>query len=103
VIEKPTEGQTSSRWALPGRYVFSPEIFRYLESTKPGKNGEVQLTDAMTELAKHQGLLATEFEARRYDAGDKLGYLQANIELALDRPELKAGLTAYLKRLAQTL
>jgi UTP--glucose-1-phosphate uridylyltransferase len=103
IIEKPSPGQTLSRWALPGRYVFSAEIFNYLEHTKPGKNGEIQLTDAMTELAAGSGLLATTFQARRYDAGDKFGFLQANIELALERPELSDKLRPYLKALAKGL
>lgn len=100
VIEKPTKGQTQSRWALPGRYVFTAEIFQYLRETKPGKNGEIQLTDAMTQLARSPGLLASGFTARRYDAGDKLGFLQANIELALEHPELGSSLREYLKDLA---
>lgn len=100
LIEKPTPGQTQSRWALPGRYVFSSEVFKYLEKTKPGKGGEIQLTDAMAELAKHEGLLAKCFESRRYDAGDKLGYLQANIEIGLEHPEIGGRLRQYLKELA---
>lgn len=103
VIEKPSLGQTTSRWALPGRYVFSSDIFPFLKDTKPGKNGEIQLTDAMVTLAKKHGLHGLRFHAKRYDAGDKLGFLQANIELALDNPEVKSGLVAYLKSLAQTL
>jgi UTP--glucose-1-phosphate uridylyltransferase len=103
VIEKPDPGQTESRWALPGRYVFSHEIFKYLEVTKPGKNGEIQLTDAMVELAKNEGLLATTFSAKRYDCGDKLGFLQANIELALERDELSEGLRSYIKDLAKRI
>jgi UTP--glucose-1-phosphate uridylyltransferase len=103
VIEKPAPGQTKSRWALPGRYVFSAEIFKYLQDTKPGKNGEIQLTDAMTQLCRNPGLLASGFSARRYDAGDKLGFLQANIELALDNPELGPGLREYLKTLSAKL
>lgn len=100
LIEKPSPTQTQSRWALPGRYVFSPEVFKYLEKTKPGKGGEIQLTDAMVELAKHEGLLAKCFESRRFDAGDKLGFLQANIELGLEHPEIGARLRQYLKELA---
>ena len=100
VIEKPSPGQTTSRAALPGRYVFSSEIFQYLQETKPGKNGEIQLTDAMTQLARGGGLLASGFEGRRYDAGDKLGFLQANIEIALDHPDLGDPLRTYLKGLA---
>jgi UTP--glucose-1-phosphate uridylyltransferase len=103
VIEKPSPNQTSSRWALPGRYVFSSKIFNYLENTKPGKNGEIQLTDAMIQVAREDGLLGSNFLAHRYDAGDKLGYLQANIELALENPELASDLKAYLKQLAQKI
>jgi len=103
VIEKPARGQTQSRSALPGRYVFSSQLFQYLQDTKPGKNGEIQLTDAMVTLARGPGLLGSGFGARRYDAGDKLGFLQANIELALDNPELKAGLTEYLKALSKKI
>lgn len=103
VIEKPSPEQTKSRWALPGRYVFSPRIFEYLQETKPGKNGEIQLTDAMTKLAQDPGLLGSGFTARRYDAGDKFGFLQANIELALEHSELGSELKQYLKSLAAKL
>lgn len=103
VVEKPAVDKAPSRWALPGRYVFSAEIFQYLEKTKPGKNGEIQLTDAMIDVAKHHGLLGTTFEARRYDAGDKFGYLQANIEVGLEHPEVKAQLREYIKGLAQRI
>lgn len=103
VIEKPSQGQTTSRFALPGRYVFDAEIFEHIRNTKPGKLGEIQLTDAMVAIAKSKGLLATTFEARRYDAGDKLGYLMATIELGLEHPELKNSLRSYLKQLAETL
>jgi UTP--glucose-1-phosphate uridylyltransferase len=103
VIEKPEAGQTTSRWALPGRYVFSHDIFKYLENTKPGRNGEIQLTDAMVELARNEGLISRTFNARRYDAGDKLGFLQANIELAMDRPDLAEPLRAYIKSLAKRI
>ena len=103
LIEKPTKDQTKSRCALPGRYVFSAEIFKYLQDTKPGKNGEIQLTDAMVQLARGPGLLASGFTSRRYDAGDKLGFLQANIEMALEHPELGSSLRTYLKGLAQEI
>ena len=103
IVEKPARDKAPSRFALPGRYVFSHAIFEYLKNTKPGKNGEIQLTDAMCEVAKHHGLLATTVTARRYDAGDKLGYLAANIELALERPELANELKSYLKKLAGRL
>ncbi len=103
VVEKPAIAEAPSRWALPGRYVFSAEIFKYLENTKPGKNGEIQLTDAMVEVARHHGLLGSPFAARRYDAGDKLGFVQANIELALDNAEIGPRLRQYIKDLAQRL
>ncbi len=103
VIEKPDPNQTLSRWALPGRYVFSSDIFEYLRETKPGKNGEIQLTDAMMSLIQKDGLLGFEFDSKRYDAGDKFGYLQANIEVALDHPQVREQMRAYLKNLAKQL
>ena len=103
VVEKPTVADAPSRLALPGRYVFTKEIFDYLKNTRPGKNGEIQLTDGMTELAKKQGLLATLFHAQRFDAGDKLGYLQANLELALTRDDLAEPVRNYLKSLCSQL
>ena len=103
VIEKPEVGSAPSRYALPGRYVFTGELFSKIRDSKPGKNGEIQLTDAMLELARSQGMLASCFQGRRFDAGDKLGYLQANIELALDRPELQVELKKYLKDLVEKI
>lgn len=102
VVEKPSVNSAPSRWALPGRYVFDAKIFSYLESASPGKNGEIQLTDSMTRLAKDRGLLGLTFEAKRYDAGDKLGYVIANIEFALANPELTADLKTYLKQLTES-
>lgn len=103
VIEKPLQGQTKSRFALPGRYVFDSAIFDSIAVTKPGRNGEIQLTDSMCAIAKSKGMIATTFEARRFDAGDKIGYLQANIELGLEHPDTGTALREYLKRLAPTL
>lgn len=103
VVEKPDIDKAPSQWALPGRYVFDHKIFSYLKDTKPGKNGEIQLTDAMTTLAQKDGLVATKFLARRYDAGDKFGFVQANIELGLEHPEVGAKLKSYLKTLAKNL
>ena len=97
VIEKPSSDNAPSTWALPGRYVFNSEIFDYLDLTKPGKNGEIQLSDAMNDLAKKSNLTAYSFNSRRYDAGDKLGFLIANVELALERDELKDDLMKYLR------
>lgn len=102
-IEKPKPTQTKSRWALPGRYVFDPKIFDYLSNAKPGLNGEIQLTDSMNELSKSDDVFASSFECTRYDAGDKLGYLTANIELALRNPELKNDFKNYLLSLTEGL
>lgn len=103
VVEKPAAAEAPSRLALPGRYVFEADIISILETTKPSANGEIYLTDAMTELAQKKGLLATILPGRRYDAGDKLGYLQANIELGLEHPEIGPKLRAYLQKLTEKL
>lgn len=103
LIEKPQLHETSSRWALPGRYVFDNAILDILETAKPGKNGEIQLTDSMKVLCDERGLNAMTFTAVRFDAGDKLGYLQANIELGLRRPDLGPELKKYISDLAQRL
>ncbi len=97
VVEKPKPEVAPSRWALPGRYVFQAEIMKYLNDIKPGYNGELQLSDAMNLMAQKSDLMAYSFEARRFDTGDKLGFLQANIELALDRPELRDDLLKFIK------
>ncbi|MBT4761489.1 MAG: UTP--glucose-1-phosphate uridylyltransferase GalU [Bdellovibrionaceae bacterium] len=96
VVEKPSLQNAPSQYALPGRYIFKPSVFQFLENLKPGKNNEIQLTDAMTLEAKKNGLLGATFDAKRFDAGDKLGYLMANIELGLQRPELHEGLKKFL-------
>jgi len=101
VVEKPAADKAPSRLALPGRYVFEADIFEILKNTKPVKNGEIYLTDAMTDLAKKKGLFATVLPGRRYDAGDKFGYLQANIELGLEHPELGPKLRTYLRKLME--
>lgn len=98
VVEKPASENAPSSWALPGRYVFSAEIFDFLDNTKPGKNGEIQLSDAMNEMAKTSNLNAYSFNSRRYDAGDKLGFIIANIDLALEHDDLKKDLLSYLKQ-----
>jgi UTP--glucose-1-phosphate uridylyltransferase len=103
LVEKPKPSETKSRWALPGRYVFDGEIMEILKDAKPSLNGEIQLTDSMKILCETKGLNAMTFKANRYDAGDKLGYLQANIELALRNPELQAGLREYILDISQKL
>jgi UTP--glucose-1-phosphate uridylyltransferase len=97
LVEKPSVAEAPSRLALPGRYVFDAEIFKHLRSTKPGRNGEIQLTDAMNSLAKSKGMLALKLEADRYDAGDKLGFMQVNLELGLRHPEIGPRLEKYLQ------
>jgi UTP--glucose-1-phosphate uridylyltransferase len=102
-VEKPTLSKAPSRWALPGRYAFSSDIFGYLKNVKAGALGEIQLTDAMNELAKNKNVFASTFSCERFDAGDKLGYLKANLELGLLHPELKGELATYIKELADRL
>jgi UTP--glucose-1-phosphate uridylyltransferase len=101
VVEKPNPLNAPSTLALPGRYIFSPKIFNILEKTKPGKNGEIQLSDAMNTLAKKDGMMATVLNARRFDAGDKLGYLKANVELGLEHPEIGKAFREYIKSVAK--
>ncbi|WP_413559087.1 UTP--glucose-1-phosphate uridylyltransferase GalU [Bdellovibrio sp. HCB209] len=103
LVEKPKPTETTSRWALPGRYVFDNAIMDLLTNAKPSLNGEIQLTDSMKVLCQQKGLNAMTFSADRYDAGDKLGYLQANIELALKNPELSVELKNYILDLAKSL
>ncbi len=98
VVEKPKPDLAPSRWALPGRYVFHPDLFSFLENMTAGNNGEVQLSDAMNLMAATAPLNAYSFETRRYDAGDKLGFLIANIEVALHHPDLKDELFKYLSK-----
>jgi len=99
LIEKPNPSQTRSRFALPGRYAFDGLIMNYLAKASPSVLGEIQLTDSMDLLAREKGLHAMTFASKRYDAGDKLGYLIANIEFALKHDDLERPLTEYLKKL----
>lgn len=96
LVEKPAVGQAPSQIAILGRYIISPVIFEILEKTQPGKGGEIQLTDALKELAKQEKMYAYAFEGRRYDVGDKLGFLQATVEYALRDPDLKGPFAAWL-------
>src|SRR3972149_3029017 len=98
LVEKP-QSNPPSNIAIIGRYILSPGIFTALEETKPGKGGEIQLTDALRILVRTQEIYALEFEGTRYDAGDKLGVLKANVSLALKRPELRAEFRKFLKDL----
>jgi UTP--glucose-1-phosphate uridylyltransferase len=89
LVEKPKCESAPSNIAILGRYIITPSIFEILKETVPGKDGEIQLTDALKTLAKIEAMYAYNFEGRRYDVGDKLGFLQATVEYALKRDELK--------------
>lgn len=97
LVEKPKVNEAPSNLAITGRYVLPPAIFDCLERTKPGAGGEIQLTDGMRILAKEHGLWAYIYEGTSYDAGDKLGFLKATVELALLNPELGGPFREYLK------
>jgi UTP--glucose-1-phosphate uridylyltransferase len=99
LVEKPKPADAPSNLAITGRYLLPPSIFDCLERTKPGAGNEIQLTDAMRILAKEQGLWALIYEGISYDAGDKLGFLKATVELALQNEELGEGFREYLKTL----
>lgn len=103
LVEKPAPGQAPSNLAVMGRYIISPKIFELLEKVKPSVGGEIQLTDALRMLCQEENIYAYEFQGKRYDAGDKMGYLTATIEFALDRPELKLSLSHYILSLAKML
>jgi UTP--glucose-1-phosphate uridylyltransferase len=99
LVEKPKAEDAPSNLAVTGRYVLQPEIFDYLENAKPGAGGEIQLTDALRSLAQAQGLWAFVYQGKTYDAGDKLGFLEATVELALKNPKFGEDFRAYLKGL----
>ena len=103
LIEKPSVEEAPSNIAILGRYIVTPRIFDILDNTKPGKGNEIQLTDALLQLIKEEAMYAYNFEGRRYDVGDKLGYLQATVEYALRRPELRDGFIEYLENIMKTL
>ena len=96
LIEKPAKEEAPSRLAVLGRYILDPEIFTILEKTEPGRGGEIQLTDAIRVLAGQQAVYAYNFYGRRYDIGDKEGFLEATVEQALKRPELRDRFMHYL-------
>lgn len=100
LVEKPKIEEAPSNVAILGRYIISPAIFGILENTKPGAGGEIQLTDALKELANIEPMIAYEFEGKRYDVGDKLGFLQATTEFALKNDELKDDFSKYIKELS---
>ena len=97
IVEKPQPIDAPSSLGVIGRYVFNPEIFDCLEKIKPGKGGEIQLTDAIQMLLGQQAIFAYLFEGKRYDCGDKLGFIKANIEFSKKHPEIGKEFTAFLK------
>ena len=96
LVEKPSVDEAPSNTAILGRYIVTPKIFDILDNTKPGKGNEIQLTDALLELIKEEAMYAYNFEGKRYDVGDKLGFLQATIEFALKKEELRDDFIQYL-------
>lgn len=99
MVEKPTPAQAPSNMAIIGRYILTPAIFKKLAATRRGKGGEIQLTDALKSLLKEEDVYGLIFEGKRYDAGDKLGFLKATVEFALKEPNLGEHFREYLKSL----
>ncbi|MCX7971550.1 MAG: sugar phosphate nucleotidyltransferase, partial [Negativicutes bacterium] len=96
LVEKPPVDQAPSQMAVLGRYIIEPEIFAILVEQEPGSGGEIQLTDGLNKLAKLKPVYAYCFDGRRYDVGDKEGFLEATVELALKRPDLRDEFLRYL-------
>ncbi len=103
LVEKPKPEEAPSDIAVLGRYILTPEIFECIERTPRGAGGEIQLTDAIEILGKQQPIYAYDFIGRRYDVGDRMGYLEAMVEFALDRADLKDRFSAYLKEITSKL
>ncbi|CAN5226893.1 UTP--glucose-1-phosphate uridylyltransferase GalU [soil metagenome] len=106
LVEKPAAGTSPSNYAIIGRYVLQPHIFDVLAHTDPGKGGEIQLTDALQTMAENNiagGVYGVVFRGRRYDTGDRLDYIKAIVQLAVERPDLGAELTPWLKQFAAGL
>lgn len=100
-VEKPSKGTAPSNLAIMGRYVLTPEIFTFLENQQTGAGGEIQLTDAIQRLNEIQRVFAYDFEGKRYDVGEKLGFIQTTIEMALQNDELKHELLRYMEKLSK--
>lgn len=103
LVEKPRTDEAPSNYAIIGRYILTPDIFPMLETVKPGKGGEIQLTDAISALLKKRPVYGFLFRGRRYDAGDKLGYLKATVDFALTNRELAGEFRDYLLEIAPAL
>ncbi|WP_186667729.1 UTP--glucose-1-phosphate uridylyltransferase GalU [Sporosarcina sp. BP05] len=100
-VEKPAKGTAPSNLAIMGRYVLTPEIFMCLEKQETGAGGEIQLTDAIQQLNQIQRVFAYDFEGKRYDVGEKLGFITTTIEFALQNPEINKELLMYLKKIVE--
>ena len=100
MVEKPSKEEAPSNYAVLGRYVLTPKIFELLETQTPGKGGEIQLTDAIKRLMEYEKAYAYEFSGRRYDVGSKLGYIEATIDFALKRDDLKEEVKSYIKKVS---
>lgn len=98
-VEKPIQGTAPSNYAIMGRYILTPEIFRFLSEQQVGAGGEIQLTDAIQKLNKNQLVYAYEFDGRRYDVGEKYGFIETTIDFALKRPELKKPLMKLFEKI----
>lgn len=103
LVEKPSIEEAPTNVAILGRYIVTPRIFEILEDTEPGKGGEIQLTDALLQLLKHEDMYAYNFKGKRYDVGDKLGFLEATIEYALRRPQLNEDFKKYLRSIVSDM
>lgn len=101
LVEKPKQEDSPSNFAIMGRYVLRPEIFQILDELPPGAGNEIQLTDAITKLNQEQIVLAYEFSGARYDVGDKLGFVKATVDFALQRDDLREEMLAYLEKVAK--
>ena len=103
IVEKPAPDEAPSTYAVVGRYVLPPEVFEHLATLQPGVGGEFQLTDALAQLAEEGRLVAAAIPAKRYDTGNKLDYLKANVEFGLKRDDIGPDLAAYLRELVRNL
>ena len=97
-VEKPAQGTAPSNLAIMGRYILTPEIFMFLEHQQTGAGGEIQLTDAIQSLNEIQRVFAYDFEGKRYDVGEKFGFIKTTIEMALQHPELRDDMLVMMKK-----
>ncbi len=103
MIEKPTPDKIMSLYSILGRCILTPDIFDILDKTEPGAGGEIQLTDAMCALARSTGMIAVDYTGKRYDMGNKFGIMQAQVEVALNHPDIGEEFRAYLEEICHTL